>query len=85
MQYRFIQNHQSEFRVDEMCECLELSRSGYYSWNRRAPSDRSVQDAVIKERIGELHRQARVATVIARFIVILKTKTCAVDVTGHCV
>jgi len=59
MQYRFIQNHQSEFRVDEMCECLELSRSGYYSWNRRAPSDRSVQDAVIKERIGELHRQAR--------------------------
>lgn len=59
MQYRFIQKHTSEFRIDEMCECLELSRGGYYSWNRRAPSDRSVQDAALKGRIGELHRQAR--------------------------
>ena len=52
MQYQFIQNHQSEFRTDEMCECLDLGRSGYYSWGRREPSSRAIEDEVYRERIG---------------------------------
>lgn len=59
MQYQFIQNHQSEFRTDEMCECLDLGRSGYYSWGRREPSARAIEDETYKDRIGELHRQAK--------------------------
>ena len=59
MQYQFIEQHQSDYRVDEMCECFALSRSGYYSWSEREPSARAVEDEVFKERICELHRQAK--------------------------
>lgn len=59
MQYKFIQNHRSEFRIDEMCECFDLGRGGYYSWRCRAPSKRSNQDDVFKGRIGELYREAK--------------------------
>ena len=59
MQYKFIQNHGSEFRIDEMCECFDLSRGGYYSWRCRTPSERSKQDDVFKSRIGALYRHAK--------------------------
>ena len=39
--------------------CCGLSRSGYYDWLTRAPSARSIEDAAFKERIAELHKQAR--------------------------
>ncbi|MEN8734242.1 MAG: IS3 family transposase, partial [Lentimonas sp.] len=59
MQYQFIEQHQSDYQVDEMCECFALSRSGYYSWSEREPSARAVEDEVFKERICELHRQVK--------------------------
>jgi transposase InsO family protein len=59
MQYCFIQNNRSEFRINEMCECFDLRRSGYYSWNQRAPSSRRVQDEAHKKRISQLYRQAK--------------------------
>ena len=59
MQYQFIQNNQSSYRVDEMCDCFGLSRSGYYSWSERKPSARALEDEVYKDRISELHRQAK--------------------------
>ena len=42
-----------------MCECLELSRSGYYEWKRRGPSQHAQKDESHKTLIGELHRKAR--------------------------
>ena len=51
MQYQFIQNHQSEFRTEEMCECFDLGRSSYYSWSRRKPCARALEDKSYKERI----------------------------------
>lgn len=59
MRYRFIADHTDRYSVDELCECFGLSRSGYYDWTVRVPSARSIQDASFKERIVELHRQAR--------------------------
>lgn len=59
MQYQFIETHQSDYRVDEMCECFELSRSGYYSWSARKPSARRLEDEVYKERITELYSLAK--------------------------
>lgn len=59
MQYQFMKNHQSEFRTDEMCECFDLGRSGYYSWRRRELSVRAIEDESYKQRIGELHHQAK--------------------------
>ena len=59
MQYQFIESHQWDYRVDEMCECFELSRSGYYSWSGREPCARALEDEVYKERISELYLQAK--------------------------
>jgi len=59
MDHQFIQNHCSEFTVKELCECLELKRSSYYSWRCRAPSQRSVEEGLFKKRIGELYEQAK--------------------------
>jgi putative transposase len=51
MQYQFIESHQKDYCVEEMCECLDLGRSGYYAWSTRAPSERSVEDRQLKNRI----------------------------------
>jgi len=45
--------------VSLQCELLGVSRSGYYDWARRAPSDRALTDAFLIERIKEIHAQAR--------------------------
>lgn len=59
MRFQFIKSHQSSFPVGEMCECLEVSRSVYYAWRGRGPSERSLEDEGLKERIGELHKQSK--------------------------
>lgn len=59
MKYQFIKENQDCYEVDEMCEALGVKRSGYYSWKSRVPSERSIEDAALKERITAVHRQAR--------------------------
>ena len=41
------------------CELLGVSRSGYYDWARRSPSDRALADAWLTEKITAIHRQRR--------------------------
>jgi putative transposase len=38
---------------------LGVSRSGYYDWRGRPPSDRDRADAALTQRIGEIHRRSR--------------------------
>jgi putative transposase len=38
---------------------LEVSRSGFHGWERRAPSQRALSDAWLTSRITEIHEQAR--------------------------
>ena len=45
--------------VSLACELLEVSRSGYYEWATRAPSDRELTDAFLTEKIGEIHAENR--------------------------
>jgi putative transposase len=41
-----------------MCRVLKVSASGYYAWRDRAPSPRRLANAVLIERIGEIHRDS---------------------------
>jgi hypothetical protein len=34
-----------------MCRVLHVSGTGFYNWQRRAPSDRALQDAWLTEKI----------------------------------
>ncbi len=57
--YRLISAEKAEFPVSVQCEVLGVSTSGYYGWERRSPSARTLADAELVELIREIHRGAR--------------------------
>jgi transposase InsO family protein len=59
MRFAFIQEHRSCWPVKVTCRVLRVSRSGFYAWCRRAPSDRAQRREVLGHRIREVHEQSR--------------------------
>ena len=54
--------HKGQFTVEQMCSVLEVSRSGYYDWERRReqpPGPRQRRRAELVEKIQEVHEQSR--------------------------
>ena len=47
-------NHKQEFPISKMSETLGVSRSGYYSWKKRGPSDRTLENRRLTARIKEI-------------------------------
>ena len=47
--------HQAQYPVALLCEVLRVSRSGYYAWLERPPSDRDREDDEITDAIREAH------------------------------
>jgi putative transposase len=46
------------FPIATMCRVLGVSTSGYYSWRRRGPSKRAVEDEYLTERIRDSHQRS---------------------------
>ncbi len=44
MRYGFIAKHRAQWPVRVMCRVLQVSASGFYEWDGRAPSQRSVDN-----------------------------------------
>jgi putative transposase len=57
--FEFIAAKKAEHPVKTMCRVLEVSRSGYHAWARRAPSLRAREDARLTGRIREIHAANR--------------------------
>jgi len=57
--YRMISAEKARFPVSLQCELLGVSRSGYYEWLRRGPSDREIADELLTAKIREIHKRAR--------------------------
>lgn len=57
--FRIISAERASFPVSVMCETLGVSKSGFHSWEKRAPSDRALSDAWLISRITEIHENAR--------------------------
>ena len=55
-----------------MCRVLGVSRSGYYTWLKRAPSARSEEDERLKVRIDEIHEESRGTYGVPRIYMELK-------------
>ncbi len=53
--YTFIAEEQADpacdWSVTEMCRVLEVSRSGFYDWQTRGPSQRALDDAMLAREI----------------------------------
>lgn len=55
MKYRFISDHRETFKVGRMCKLLNVSRSGYYDWQKRPESRRSRENRALGDKIRVLH------------------------------
>jgi len=57
--FRLIEAEKATHSVPKLCRLLGVSRSGYYAWRSRSPSERSRFDAVLSEKIETIHRNSR--------------------------
>jgi putative transposase len=57
--FRFIEAERARHSVPLLCRLLGVSRSGYYAWKNRPPSERFRFDAVLLEKIEMIHRNSR--------------------------
>ena len=51
--------HQAVFTICAMCRLLRVSRSGYYAWRRRLPSQRAAADQALLAQIKAIHASSR--------------------------
>lgn len=58
MVFRFIDAEKDNFDVAVMCRVLGVSRSGYYAWARRSPSERALANATLVEEIRRVHAES---------------------------
>lgn len=55
MKYKFIYSHRTRYKINRMCEVLEVSTSGYYDWVGRPECERSVRHKLLAEKIKRFH------------------------------
>ena len=51
--------NRAAFSVSTLCRVLEVSASGYYAWLDRPLSKRAAQDAVLLQRISQVHEVSK--------------------------
>jgi HTH-like domain len=49
----------TNFPVAVMCRVLGVNRTAFHNWERRAPSDRALQDAWLTDKITQIHDASR--------------------------
>ncbi|ACX95720.1 Integrase catalytic region [Halothiobacillus neapolitanus c2] len=54
-----IRRCRQEYPVRLMCRCLNVSSSGYYAWQDRQPSSRSLDNDRFLERIRSIHEDSQ--------------------------
>ncbi len=57
--FRLIDAERANYPVALLCRMLGVSKSGYYAWRSRPPSERRQQDALLTEKIREIHSRSR--------------------------
>jgi len=55
VKYPSIQRCRDVYPVQLMCRCLKVSRSGFYAWAKRPPSQRELDNRRLLGRIREHH------------------------------
>jgi putative transposase len=55
MKFGFIRAQKAFFPVTALCRLLQVTRQGYYAFEKRPPSQRTVNDAALNARVREEH------------------------------
>lgn len=53
-----MEKYRHEFSIQAMCRVLGVSRSGYYAWRKRGPSQRARENADMTAAMKELHQKS---------------------------
>ncbi len=59
MRFAFIDVEKASYPVRVLCRVLRVSRSGFYSWLRRRPSDRELDDERLRPQIVDAFKIGR--------------------------
>ena len=59
MRYPFIQAEKAHYPLAVLCRVLKVSRSGFYAWARRGPSQRELEDRKLKTEVVAIHKASR--------------------------
>jgi putative transposase len=57
VKYAFIKDQTNNHSVVALCGALRVSRSGYYSWQRRQPSQRALENKALVSAIAGVHEE----------------------------
>ena len=59
MRFRFIAAEKAQYPIALLCRCLRVSRSGFYAWAGRGPSNRVRDDARLIAQLRLVHADSR--------------------------
>jgi putative transposase len=59
VKYAWIEEHGDQFSVSRMCRQLEVSRTGYFQWKKREPSERSMANAALDAQVAAIHERSK--------------------------
>jgi putative transposase len=59
MKFEFIRAQKARFSVSFMCRRLEVSRSGYYAWERRPESAHAKKDRALAVEVAAVHHESK--------------------------
>ena len=57
--FSFIAAEKTTYPVAVMCRVFGVNRTAFHNWERRAPSDRALEDAWLTEKIKQIHEANR--------------------------
>jgi putative transposase len=59
MRYGFVARMSAQYAVERLCQTLSVSRSGYYAWKKRKPSQRVLDNQLLTEHMQRIHQHSR--------------------------
>ena len=59
MRYQFVKERADVHRVATLCRVIGVSKSGYYAWRHRPPSQRSEENKALTQKIATAFEQNR--------------------------
>lgn len=59
MIYAFIKDYEDQYPVKTMAKILNVSRSGYYDWLNRKPSNRAIETELLDTEIRRIAKEGR--------------------------
>jgi len=54
VRFQFLKDNQEKYKIQKACKTLNISRSGFYEYLQRKPSNRSIENEVLSQHIKRI-------------------------------